>query len=401
MFETAKYEVFLYLNGTVIGDVRHLCQNLKWSKKRTRVGVDSIDFTINDYLLAQWCEARGTTIKDILKPIALECRVVRNGVPVVGGFLATVPSYSPMQTSANLAMRFDGYLNLLDGVNIPPTAMQTMKMGALAVKYITEADQKAESYGKAFGFTQGTVSDMEVVEQTFSNYTTVKQFLVNRCDNVTGAGPFDVYFHPDKTYDVLKDSEFGDTITEYKIYYPGRLNVTSAFKIQAQEVSGFASAVLGIGTGSVSDDSSQDNAITSFQVNSDAVKEFGYAETVLQESSVSVQDTLDKNTAAKLETTASGVWQPQVELVGSQIQPTPNGTNKIWVGDTVTVENSADLTGNTSGDFRVNAIEVSVSETNYEKVKPTLARGNISGNKTFAQEIKDIQNELLALKTVV
>lgn len=401
MFETPSYEVILYLNGTIIGDVRHLCQSLKWSKRRTRVGVDEIDFTINDVLFSQWCESRNVRLQDLLKPIALECRVVRNGVEVVGGFLATVPSYDPKQTSADLKMRFDGYLNLLDGVNIPPTPMQTMKMGDMAVKYITEADQKAESYGKAFGFTQGAVSDMEVVEQTFSNYTTVKQFLVNRCDNVTGAGPFDVYFHPDKTYDVITDSDFGDIITDYKIYYPARLNVTSAVGIKAGEVSGFASAVLGVGTGAVSDDSSQDNAITSFQVNTDAVAEFGYCETILQESSVSVQDTLDKNTAAKLETTASGVWQPTLQLIGNQIHPTPSGENKIWIGDTVTVENSADMTGMTSGDFRVNALDISVSATNAEVVTPTLARGNISGSKTFAQEIKDMQNELLALKTVV
>lgn len=401
MFETPLYEVLLYLNGTIVGDIRELCQNLRWARRRTRVGVDGIDFTINDVLLSQWCENRGTSLADILKPIALECRVVRNGVPVVGGFLATVPAYTPNQTSANLDMRFDGYLNLLDGVYIAPTPQQTMTMGAIAVKYITEADDRAASYGKAFGFTQGTVSTMETIKQTFSNYTTVKNFLVNRCDNVTGAGPFDVYFHADKTYDVIKDSEFGDVITDYKIYFPARLNITSAVGIKAAEVSGFASAVLGVGTGAVSDDTSQDNAITSFQVNQAAVQEFGYCEALLQESSVSVQDTLDKNTAARLETVSSGVWQPTLSLIGNQIHPTPSGDNKIWVGDTVTVENSADRTGMTSGDFRVNALDVVVSSTNSEVVTPTLARGNISASKTFAQEIRDMQAELLALKTVV
>lgn len=400
MIGTPKYEVMLYLNGEIIGDVRKLAQDLKWSKKRTRAGVDTIDFTVNDVLLAQWCEARGTTINTILKPLALECRVIRNNIPVVGGFLATLPAYQPNQVSANLAMRFDGFLNLLDGVYLPPAPMVSGKMGALIQQWITEADQKAESYGKAYGFTAGTISDMEVVEQTFSNYTSVKHVIQNRCDNITGAGPFDVYFHPDKTYDILKDDEFGDVLDGYIIYYPGRLNNTSAASISAQEVSGFASAVLGVGAGEVSEDGgSESEAITSFQVNTEAVQEYGYFETVLQESSVSVQDTLDKNTASKLATTSSGIWQPQVKLIGSQIEPTPDGDVKIWVGDTVTIQNSEDLTGMTNGQFRVNTIEVSVSASNAETVTPTLARGDVSPSLTFPQEIVEIKNELLALKT--
>ena len=400
MIGTPKYEVMLYLNGEIIGDVRKLAQNLKWSKKRTRAGVDTIDFTVNDVLLSQWCEARGTTINTILKPLALECRVIRNNIPVVGGFLATLPAYQPNQVSANLAMRFDGFLNLLDGVYLPPAPMVSGKMGALIQQWITEADQKAESYGKAYGFTAGTISDMEVVEQTFSNYTSVKHVIQNRCDNITGAGPFDVYFHPDKTYDILKDDEFGDVLDGYIIYYPGRLNNTSAASISAQEVSGFASAVLGVGAGEVSEDGgSESEAITSFQVNAEAVQEYGYFETVFQESSVSVQDTLDKNTASKLATTSSGIWQPQVNLIGSQIEPTPDGEVKIWVGDTVTIQNSEDLTGMTNGQFRVNTLEVSVSASHAETVTPTLARCDVSPSLTFPQEIVEIKNELLALKT--
>lgn len=400
MITTPTYEVNLYLNGTIIGDVRKLAQGLEWSKRRTRTGVDTIDFTVNDVLLAQWCVGRGVTINDLLKPIALECRVVRNGVPVVGGFLATVPAYSPMQTSANLALRFDGFLNLLDGVYLAPGSAVTGKMGALIEDWITYADNKAESYGKAYGFTAGTISDMASVTQTFENYTSVKHVIVNRCDNITGAGPFDIYFHPDKTYDIFKDNEFGDVIDDYIIYYPARLNNTSAVDISAQEVSGFASAVLGVGAGEISEDgSSSSEAPTSFQVNEDAVQEFGYFETVLQESSVSVQDTLDKNTASKLATTSSGIWQPQVQLMGNQIAPTPSGETKIWVGDTVTIQNNEDLTGMTSGQFRVNELVVKVTATNAETVTPTLARGDASANITFAQEIKDIRNELLALKT--
>lgn len=42
----ANYEVRLYLNGNLIGDVRPLAQNLSWSRKRTKVGADAVDIRI-------------------------------------------------------------------------------------------------------------------------------------------------------------------------------------------------------------------------------------------------------------------------------------------------------------------------------------------------------------------
>ena len=55
MLQTALYEVNLYLNGALIGDCRRIAQDLKYSRKRTKVGADSIDFTIGakNYCIVQ------------------------------------------------------------------------------------------------------------------------------------------------------------------------------------------------------------------------------------------------------------------------------------------------------------------------------------------------------------
>ena len=397
MFEVPRYEVNLYLNGAPIGNCRKLCQDLHWTRRRTRAGVDEISFALNDALFANWCEARGTNITTVLKPLALECRIVRNGVPVIGGFLATMPAYQPNEVSANLDMRFDGFLNLLDGVYLYPAPTASGRMGDLIVGWIDEANARSLAAGKGYGFVAGRVSDMARVSQTFENYTSVKHVIANRCDNTTGAGPFDVFFYPDKTYDILKDDEFGEAITDYTIKYPAPLSGVSALEISAGEVSGFASSIIGIGSGEVG--AAEDAAITSFQTNTEAVEEFGYFETVYQASSVSRQETLDNNTAAKLRTASAGRWQPQITLTGRQVAPVPDGKNKIWIGDTVRVLNTIDFTGQTSGEFRVNELDVAVSASNAETIVPTLARGDVSPSLTFAQEIVAIKDELLALKT--
>lgn len=370
----ANYELQLRIDGALIGNVRDLAQNLVWVRRRTKVGVDEIDFTLNDVLFAKWCEARGVTIKQMLRPLALDCRVVRNGVPVMGGFLATMPAYSPNGTSANLQMRFDGYMNYLGGVYIHPIGLVQGHMDDLVVARIQDANTRAQNAGKAFGFSTGSIEQLPTVEHTFDNYKSVKDWIGDRCDNTTGAGPFDVFFHPDRSYDIASDANFGDVISDYTIRYPTLQVGVAAATISAREVSGFASVVIGIGSGEISSDASKNTAITSTQTNASAVTEYGYAEAIIQESSVAVQETLDNNTIATLNNRSDVTWQPEITLLGRQVAPTPNGEKKIWIGDTVTIVNDEDLTGQTSGQFRVNELRVSVSSTGAENIRPTLER---------------------------
>lgn len=374
MLQNAKYEVQLRINGTLIGDVSQIAQNLKWVRRRTKVGTDEIDFTLNDVLFQKWLVARGTDINTVLKPLALDCRVIRDGVPVCGGFLATMPAYQPRGTSADLQLRFDGYLNLLAGVYISPIGTVTGRMGVLIRDQITAADTRAENAGKAFGFTQGIISPMDSVTQTFDGYKPVKDFITDRCDNITGAGPFDVYFHPDRTYDILSDPNFGEVITDWTAYYPTRLNGVSATSISASEVQGFASAVIAVGAGEISSDPNQNTAITSTQINRGAVLEYGYVETMLQDSSISLQTTLNNTAATLLSDASNPLWEPQIALSGRQVSPTPNGERKIWIGDTITIVNEEDMTGMTSGAFRVNELSVAREATGAETITPIIER---------------------------
>lgn len=374
MIEVAEYAVELRLNGQLIGDVRRLAQDLTWARRRTKCGVDTIDFTLNDVLFAEWCAERGTTIVEMLKPLALDCRVIRNGVPVVGGFLATMPAYSPNGTSANLALSFDGYINYLAGVYISPVGTQTGRMGTLIQNWITMADTRARNAGKAYGFAAGHIDTMARVEQTFDNYKTVKDVIVERCDNSTGAGMFDVYFDVDRAYNIYKDQNFGEIIKDYTVRYPASLNGVSATSISASEVDGFASTVIAVGAGEISSDASKNTAITTKITDSAKVAEYGYYEDMFQESSISRMDSLTRNARTRLKNDGDMRWQPEITLTGRQVAPAPLASGKIWLGDTITINNAADVTGTTNGQFRVNELVVKVGSTNAEIITPTLER---------------------------
>lgn len=377
---TPTYEVNLYLNGQLIGDVRELAQDFKWVRRRTKVGADEIDFKLNDVLFDEWCEERGTDINDLLKPMALECRVVRNGISIVGGFLATMPAYQPRGTSADLQMRFDGFLNLLGGVYIYnsstklPVGTVTGRMNSLVNNYITMANNRSTAGGKGYGLVYNEGSTMLSVTNTFDNYKTVKEFICDRSDNTEGAGPFDVIFYADKTYDIWAQGEYGDTITDWVARYPADIDYPSALSISADEVSGYASSVIALGSGEVSSDSSKDTAIKTFVQDNDKTVEYGYYETLIQESSIARQQTLDQKAATELAIDSKIVWEPQITLSGRMVSPVPTGNRKIWLCDIITIENSEDLTGMTNGQFRVNELEVDISATGAESIKPILER---------------------------
>lgn len=380
MINVPTYEVKLYLDGTLIGDCRSLAQNLTYTRRRTKLGADSISFTINDVLFDKWCKDRNYTINDLLKPIALECRLVRNGTEVIGGYLATMPAYQPLQTSANLNLQFDGFLNLLDGFYIRNTSTNlplgtiTGNAGTLVQQMITMADTVATNAGKAYGFIVGTIDNLASITHTFDNYKTVKDWICDRCDNTTGAGPFDVYFHADKTYDVYADSNFGDVINDWVAFYPTLLNNTSATSISAAEVGDFASAIIGLGAGEVSSNADENTALFASAYENTAITTYGYKETLYQDSSISTPLVLQRNIEAEVWNKANPRWKPEISLHGKQVAPKPTGSNKIWIGDTITINNSEDLTGMTNGDFRVNELKVDISAGGDETITPTLER---------------------------
>lgn len=380
MIKAPIYEVKLYLDGTLIGDCRSLAQNLTFTRRRTKLGADFISFTINDVLFDKWCQARNYSINDLLKPMALECRLTRNGIELIGGYLATMPAYQPLQTSANLNLQFDGFLNLLDGFYIRNTSTNlplgtiTGNAGTLVQQMITMADTVATNAGKAYGFTAGTIDNLASITHTFDNYKTVKDWICDRCDNTTGAGPFDVYFHADKTYDVYADDNFGDVINDWVAFYPTLLNNTSATSISASEVGDFASAIIGLGSGEISANADENTALFASSLESTAINTYGYKETLYQDSSISTPSVLQRNIEAEIWEKSNPRWKPEITLHGRQVAPKPSGSNKIWIGDTITINNSEDLTGMTNGDFRVNELKVDISAGGDETITPTLER---------------------------
>ena len=368
----ATYKIELRLNGVLIGDVSSIAQNLVWRKCRTNSGVDEIDFTLNDRIFAEWCASRNTTIQQMLMPYALDARIVRNDEAIVGGYLATMPAYQPQNDSANLALRFDGYMNLLAGVYLRPTATVTKAAGAMVKDWIDFAEAKATTAGKPFGITAGTIQTLNSIQRTFDNYKSVKEAITDLTDNVDGAGQFDVIFNPDRSYYIT--NQLGRDITGWQLNYPAQLAGQGIATINAPEVQGFASHIIALGAGETSSDPNKSTVIVSESTDNSAVLNFAYVEQLNQYSSISRQATLNSRSASDLNNASKVRWLPEITLLGSQTPPSPTEEYGLWIGDKIWISNNVDYTGQTSGKFRINIIEVSRSANGAETVKPTLER---------------------------
>jgi hypothetical protein len=104
------------------------------------------------------------------------------------------------------------------------------------------------------------------------------------------------------------------------------------------------------------------------------VDEYGYVENLVQYSSIGRQTTLDQKCATDLANAANVKWEPEITLIGRQTPPSPTADYGLWIGDSINIVNTADQTGQTSGRFRINILEVSVSSTNAETIRPSMER---------------------------
>ena len=361
---------------TLIGDIRPLARNLKWTKARTFRGVDVITFTVNDALFAEWLDKRSTSISDVMRPQYLDCRIVRDGVALVGGTLATLPSYSPLNASADLALEFDGYFNLLGGVYLYPTPAVHKRFDLIMQDWVGIANTRCEAQtGVVGGFNlkPGNISNLAVVDRGVPDYKTIKDTIADASDNSEGAGSFEFYINPDRTYDIIADANFG-TVQSYTIYYPHRPSGISATSVSANEVDGYRTRMICIGAGEVSSNPAENTAIIATADAQNNPSPFAYCEGLLQLSSISTQSVLQKHADVEAEARSSILWQPKINLSGLHVSPAPIGDPFIWIGDTINFSNTLDPTGRMDGQFRVQQLDVSVSATGAETITPTLER---------------------------
>lgn len=364
MYDT-DYEIQLRYNGTLIGNVYPITTARSWSKVKN--GVDQISFSVSMLKMQEWCVKRGTTLAEIVKPLKLDARIVRNGTPLLGGILLEIPSYSldNDKIDCEIQFNFDGYLNIYSGLYIRPTLVyNSQPLNQYLVDIVNRANTIASNAGGDTGVTIGHIDILGNDQNTYDSYKAVKDALTEQTDNETGAGNFDIDFTYDRKFCIYK--QMGDDRTDLVIRYPSIRGAVNATSVSFDAWNSLATHVIGVGAGNgVGDGGAAIVRQTSAAQDAFGISEFGYYEQVFQDSSISRADTLDNKISGVLEQGTKVLLTPTIGIVGNQLDL----GNTFWIGDRFSFQNDFDPFIPTSATLRVLQLDCTIDDTGAEDLK--------------------------------
>ena len=364
MYDT-NYEIQLRYAGTLIGNVYPITTARSWSKVKN--GVDQISFSVSMLKMQEWCEARNTTLAEIVKPLKLDARVVRNGVPLLGGVLLEIPSYSLTNDSVDceVSFTFDGYLNIYAGAYIRPTITYSSRpLNQYLVDLVNRANTRAANAGAPTGVTIGATDTLPNDQNTYDSYKTVKDALTEQTDNETGAGNFDIDFTYNRVFRIYK--MMGEDRTDTIIRYPSVRGSINATSVSFDAWNSLATHVIGVGAGNgVGDGGAALTAETTSSQDAYGISEYGYYEQVFQDSSISQLSTLRNKMSGVLQQGTKVLLTPTIGVVGNQL----NLGNTFWIGDRFKFQNDFDPFIPTSATLRVLELDCTIDDTGAENLK--------------------------------
>lgn len=361
MIET-RYEIQLRFDGTLIGDIMPITTARSWQKVKN--GVDQISFSVSMLKMQEWCIERNTTLAEIVKPLKLDARIVRNGVPLLGGILLEIPGYnlSNDTVDAVLDFTFDGYLNIYSGIYIRPTKVyNSQPLNQYLVAIVNDANSRASSAGAPTGVVVGHVDTLPNDQNTYDSFKAVKDILTEQTDNTEGAGQFDINFTYDRHFEIWQ--KMGNDRTNMLIRYPSVRGALNATSVSFDAWSGLATHVIGVGAGNGVGDGGA--ALVAETQSASAISDFGYFETIFQDSSISREATLRNKISGVLNDGIQPRLTPKINIVGNYLEL---GT-LFWIGDTFSFTNELDPFIDTDAVLRVKELDCTIDDTGAEDLQ--------------------------------
>lgn len=359
-----KYEIQIRFDGDLIGNIYPITTARSWSKIKN--GVDQIQFQVSMLKMQDWCRQRGTTLAEIVKPLKLDARIVRDGVPLLGGILLEIPSYSldNNRLDCDLSFTFDGYLNIYSGIYIRPSITYSAQpLNQYLTDLLNRANNRAANAGAPTGVTIGHIDVLGKDQNTYNSYKSVKDALTEQTDNETGAGNFDIDFTYDRKFCIYK--EMGNDRTDAIIRYPSIRGALNATSVSFSAWKSLATHVIGVGAGNgVGDGGAALVTETSAAQDAYGISEYGYYEQVFQDSSISRESTLKNKISGILEQGTKALLTPTIGIVGNQLKL----GQTFWIGDRFKFKNSFDPFIPTSATLKVLQLDCAIEDTGVENL---------------------------------
>lgn len=376
-----RIALYYYYDGEEIGDLWPICiDGLGFSKYRNAVG--QIDIKVSLRAIAAWCNARSFDVRRLFTPLRSTVALYIDGVAAHGGFLAATPEIALADSpDAEVPLTFVDWLGLTAGGFIHP--LQTYGLAPFNRHAITFTQQlltRTAAAGAPWPLIANLANtdDLASVQGTIDCAKTLKDFLLERADNTTGTGSFDVVFDAFGVMQIRK--HYGYDITASAVFrYPdtgGRFGIKA---ITLPAWNNYTSDYYLSGAGNGYDDStgSGGTVITSSARNAATIDNTGYWEGASSESDISDQATLDARASSFVKNTDRPFDFPAITIDADmwKLYPHELGGN-LWLGDTVHIELAAWVANllplELSQDMRIQNIDTTIDKQEHIEAVLTM-----------------------------
>ena len=362
-------------DGVELGDLFSISSGLAWGKERN--SVRSISFSVSLRKLYEWCQTQDFDITRMFTPIKSTVKIVQQTSPtvsgtVVGGWLSQTPAFSfGNSADASVLFTFSTYLGLTAGAYIKPPYSYNDNFNDVAQYQIERIVERTIIAGAPWPISPGTSDVLAVVSDVLEAPKSLKDFLLERADNTTGTGSFDVYDDPDGVITLYE--KYGvDISSEVTFSYPDMGGKYDVKTISFPEWSNFVSDVFltGAGNGYATTSGAEGAAIFSTATNDDTIANTGYWEIATSESDISVQAVLDDKATSYVKNTDMAFVTPTITLDGDRFLLYDHDQGgDLWLGDSVFV----DATGWTDPllplvtpiKLRINSIDATINQQGH------------------------------------
>lgn len=331
-------------DNQLLGDLFPITEGFNWTLQRNNVG--EITFSVSLQKLQEFCRSQNFDIQEMFTPMRSRIKAVQqisNTVSgdVVGGWLARTPSFSfGSSADATVQFTFVGWMGLMAGAFLIPPLSYNDNFNDVAREQITLVLERTFLAGKRWPLSIGTTETLPVVEGTIDAPKTLKDFLLERTDNTTGTGTFDVYVNPSGVIGIYE--KYGvDLSSTVTFSYPDSGGKYDVKEISFPEWDNYVSNIFltGAGNGYASTSGAEGAAIFSTAQNSATIANTGYWQHATSESDISLQGTLDAKATSYVKDTDKPFSVPTLKIDGDKFRLYDHDQDgELWLGDVVSVD---------------------------------------------------------------
>lgn len=340
-----RYELELWINGSLVGDISELAKDRTFSLKRN----DSEELTFNMDLTAfeAYCAELGKAPQELLEAYVTDIRVKRLGLYYFG---VHVVELDPLLNAAgaSLGVKATGFLDLFADRYVTKNYDGEERTDIARDLFVeTQSGDATNDFGVIAGAQQYNTG----ITDTERDY--IDQNVKDAEINLTQLqdGNYDFRFTYDRQFETYE--QIGSDRPNNKFTFPYNIGSLSA----PRSAIGLANYIIGLGSGI------GEETLRSEQ--SDTISRGNYKtrQKILTFNSVSSQDILDNNTGAEVARRKDILQIPKLSLNNTLCD-----LGVIGVGDRVPVEVQGHPAIQIDGTYRIEQINVSLDDNDAEDI---------------------------------